>query len=114
MILPAIAAASAVLIAAGGSVQITEAQLEAAHYGRILGAAAQCSSIDRHRVSDATHHASLAVRALVSSSQQFEAARGSFDNAALDGRAGVSQGQESCAAADHDLKEIEIKFGGGK
>lgn len=112
MVFQTVAAVSALWLVADGKVRITEAQLEAAQYGRILGAAAQCHSIDRARVDAAMHHASLAVRALVSSAQEFETARGSFENAARDGGENVSQGRETCAAAEEELKRIEQKFAG--
>lgn len=112
MVFHTIAVASTLWLAADGAVHITEAQLEAAQFGHILGAAAQCQSIDQRRISDATHHASLAVRALVSTPAEFETARGSFDDAAVDGGASVNTGRESCEVAEQDLKRIEQKFGG--
>jgi membrane-bound lytic murein transglycosylase B len=114
MVLHILAAASALTLFAadGGQIRITEAEVEAAQYGSILGAAAQCHNIDRQRVQDAMHHASLAVRALTSSVQEFQTARASFANAALTAGGRVSAGQESCASAEDDLKRIEKKFAG--
>jgi membrane-bound lytic murein transglycosylase B len=112
MIVPLLAAASLTLIASEAQLHVTAAQLEAAQYGRILGAAAQCRDIDPERLRDATHHASLAVRALASTSQEFESARGSFANAAIDGGNKVNAGQESCEAADQNLHRIERGFAG--
>ena len=104
------AAAVVTLVASNVAVDISGAQVVAAQYGRVLGAAAQCPQIDQQRVSVATHRASAAVHAKARSNQDIENARGSFENAAIEGRAQVSDGKESCADADAALKRIEKQF----
>jgi len=103
------AAATATLISAT-NLDISGAQAAAVHYGRVLGAAAQCHDIDHDRISNATHHASSIVHAKARSNQDLETARGSFEDAAVDGGTLVSNGKESCDEAEAALKRIEAEF----
>jgi hypothetical protein len=107
-----ILAAAAVVTLAGSNVAVdlSGAQVAAAQYGRVLGAAAQCQAIDPQRVSAATHRASVAVHARARSNQDIENARGSFENAAIDGGTQVSAGKESCADAEAALARMEKQF----
>src|SRR6185437_10255604 len=98
------AATIVTLVGSNVAIDISGAQVAAAQYGRVLGAAAQCQDIDQQRVSAAQHRASAAVRAKARSNQDIENARGSFENAAIDGGTQVSAGKESCADADAALK----------
>jgi hypothetical protein len=105
----AAAAAAGTLVASTG-VDISSAQVAAVHYGRVLGAAAQCHEIDHDRISNATHQASSIVHAKARSNQDLQTARGSFESAAMDGGALVSDGKESCSEAEAALKRIEAEF----
>jgi hypothetical protein len=112
MSFPLLAAATiATLVASNGPVEITQAQVAASRYGRAIGAAAECRTIDQQRVGAATHRASVAVRAMVHSTQEFDAARGSFETAATDGGKTVSAGQQNCTEAEAGLKTIEKQLG---
>ena len=106
----AAAATAATLVGSNVAIDISGAQVAAVHYGRILGAAAQCQDIDRQRVSSATHLASAAVHAKARSNQDLENARGSFETAAMDGGTQVSAGKESCSDAEAALKRVEKEF----
>ena len=103
------AATTATLIAAV-NIDISGAQVAAVHYGRVLGAAAQCHEIDHDRISNATHQASSIVHAKARSNQDLEAARGSFEDAAVEGGSLVSNGKETCNEAEAALKRIEAEF----
>ena len=109
-ILTAAAAAATATLISGANIDISGAQVAAVHYGRVLGAAAQCHDIDSGRISSATHQASSIVHAKARSNQDLEAARGNFENAAIDGGTLVSNGKESCNEAEADLKRIEAEF----
>jgi hypothetical protein len=99
------------LVASGDNVQLTRAQLAAAQYGDVLGAAAQCKEIDQQRVGTATHRASLAVQAMVLTPDQFDRARSGFEDAARAGGARVVNKQETCADAEAALKRMEDELG---
>jgi len=103
------AAAAATLISSV-AVDISSAQVAAVHYGRVLGAAAQCHDIDKDRIGSATHEASSVVHAKARSNHDLEVARGNFEDAARDGGTQVSNGKETCAEAEAALKRIEAEF----
>jgi membrane-bound lytic murein transglycosylase B len=104
------AAAAAATLISSVAVDISSAQVAAVHYGRVLGAAAQCHDIEQSRISSATHQASSIVHAKARSNQDLELARGGFENAARDGGAQVSNGKESCTDAEAALKRVEAEF----
>jgi hypothetical protein len=106
----AAAATAATLISSNVVIDISGAQVAAVHYGRILGAAAQCHDIDQQRISLATHRASSAVHAKARSNQDLENARGSFEDAAMEGGTQVSVGKESCSDAEAALTRVEKEF----
>jgi membrane-bound lytic murein transglycosylase B len=108
------AAAAAATLIGSVNVDITVAQVAAVHYGRVLGAAAQCHDIDHDRISSATHQASSIVHARARSNQDLEKARGSFETAAMDGGARVSNGEENCVEAESALKRVEGEFKASK
>jgi hypothetical protein len=105
------AALTVTLVASGDTVQLTRAQVAAAEYGGVLGAAAQCQDIDQQRVGAATHRASVAVHNMVLTDDQFARARLGFESAAREGGAKIANHQETCADAATALKRLEDQLG---
>jgi hypothetical protein len=112
MVFPIVSAALVVTLAASSNtVELSRAQVAAAEYGTVLGAAAQCHQIDQERVGAATHRASVAVHNMVLTDDQFERARVGFESAAQAGGAKIMNHEESCADADSALKRLEEELG---
>jgi hypothetical protein len=112
VVIAALAVATVVtLVDASGAIEITPAQVAAEQYGRVLGAAAECRTIDRGRIGAATHAASVTVRGMVKSDAEFDRLRGSFADAAALGGEAVRTGNENCADAEAALKSLEQRVG---
>jgi hypothetical protein len=91
----------------GPGSDLTDAQAFSAVAGKIVGAAAECDTISKDRVSAATKKAASITSSTATSDDELSTAAALFTDAANAGKVAVRSGRANCQTVELSLSKLE-------
>jgi hypothetical protein len=91
----------------GPGSDLTDAQAFSAVAGKIVGAASECGTISKDRVSAATKKAASITSSVAASEDELSGAAALFSDSAFAGKAAVRSGRADCSVVEHSLANLE-------
>jgi hypothetical protein len=93
--------------AASPQEQVTDPQILAIDLGQVIGAAQQCTAIDKNRVASATAKAKSLVASAAHAQAPDADANRRFDDGVADGQDAIVTGETNCTTAEASLHQLE-------
>jgi hypothetical protein len=91
----------------GQQEQVTDPQILAIDLGQVIGAAQQCTAIDKNRVASAAAKAKSLVASAAHTQTPDADANRRFDDGVADGQDAVVSGETNCTNAEASLHQLE-------